>query len=50
MAHEFNAIVDPVRLEAEEIEPPAELSRVRLAREVDELGQGTANLEAANTS
>ena len=50
MAHEGQAVVDAVRLEAEKVEAPARLGRVRLAREVDELGQRPADLQSPSVS
>ena len=51
LAHELYACVYPVRLELEEVEPTAQLSR--LAREVDEFGEGASdlgfNLASANS-
>jgi hypothetical protein len=46
VAHELDAVVDAVRLEAEEVEATAGLGRVGFAGEVDEFGEGAADLEA----
>ena len=43
---ELQAVLDPVRLELHEVQPPARLLRVGLAGEVDELRQGAADLQS----
>ena len=44
MTHELEAVVDPVGLEVVKVEPATWFGAMGFAGEVDELGQGAANL------
>lgn len=44
VSHELDTIIDTIGLEGMEVKPSTGLGRMRLTREVDELGQRTTNL------